>query len=433
MSVTFKITDLSASGAYAVEADRQAGDDRGGIAISGSQVFLTGDSATAGFDLSLSSGASLGVMYDALIGNVATGQAYTLGDGTTPLGFGGGTATTLIPIDETGALLTASVITLSQPIAVGGGSGLFSGYNRADIFSSNGRVYDIDLATGNVLDLGYVSRPAWNGSESWAVWGTAEYFDGGIWVNYAHGSSIYRYNVLDGTKEAVASFDTLSDMASFTVSPETGRWYYHYEGLNSHFGDRDETLGYASASFAIAPGNFAPIAKDDVDAVISFGFGDHGTSPTLLGYVFDSFRTHAELGVGNSGSAFASTANNHGHLDGADAAVTREGGGNFALQSLSIASHRVPHGATLVGYRDGVQVASIEVDLTPYFEGYASLTFGSEWSNIDELRIFGDSGTHDQTFIDNLVLVEPAPQTRATCRSRWMCSPTISISIWAMP
>ena len=54
----------------------------------------------------------------------------------------------------------------------------------------------------------------------------------------------------------MATFTSLSDMCSFTVSPSTNRWYWHHEG-NSQFGGSDESIGYCTAAFASTTGSTA--------------------------------------------------------------------------------------------------------------------------------------------------------------------------------
>ena len=54
-----------------------------------------------------------------------------------------------------------------------------------------------------------------------------------------------------GTVTTVATFSNLGDMCSFTVSPSTNRWYFHYEG-SAQFGGSSETVGYCTAAFTVA-------------------------------------------------------------------------------------------------------------------------------------------------------------------------------------
>jgi len=42
----------------------------------------------------------------------------------------------------------------------------------------------------------------------------------------------------------------LSDVCSFTASPQRSRWYWHHEG-GSQFRSGDESLGFCDATFEI--------------------------------------------------------------------------------------------------------------------------------------------------------------------------------------
>ena len=77
--------------------------------------------------------------------DLRTEQAYTLGVGTTPLAYNGGTVTSIIPIDSAGVLNTAGTITLSTSISVPSGSGIFAGYGQILIHNGS-RVYSIALS-----------------------------------------------------------------------------------------------------------------------------------------------------------------------------------------------------------------------------------------------------------------------------------------------
>ncbi|MEW6161077.1 MAG: hypothetical protein AB1813_26915, partial [Verrucomicrobiota bacterium] len=134
--------------------------------------------------------------------------------------------------------------------------GIFSGFGRVVLFAG-GTVYDILLPSGQVNNLGAMPRPEWVTAEGGGgVWGVAEFFQDRLYLVYRRGSSIVRGRVPDGLESSVATFNNLGEMASFTVSPQTGRWYFHYEG-SAEFGGGGETLGYADASFDLS----ARIAK----------------------------------------------------------------------------------------------------------------------------------------------------------------------------
>ncbi|HEY9691836.1 MAG TPA: putative Ig domain-containing protein, partial [Oculatellaceae cyanobacterium] len=193
---------------------------------------------------------------------LATGDVFTFAsNNTTPLTFTGGTITHLLSIDgTTGQLSTSNPITLSTPITANsyGNVGIFSGYNRAVIHTGS-QVYNIDLLSGTVTDLGAMSKPNWVSTESWAVWGVAEYFDNAVHLAYVDTSPLHtieRIRVPSGVTETIATFNSLSDMAAFTVSPSNNRWYFHHEGT-SQFRSGDETIGYADATFAMGGGEIA--------------------------------------------------------------------------------------------------------------------------------------------------------------------------------
>jgi hypothetical protein len=279
------IFSLSNANSSVIEHAFASGDDRGGIAVSSTSVFYTGDGGTGRFDkANLGNGALIGdgTQYDALASNIRTGTVYTLADDNGPLPYGGGTVTRLMTIDGTTGQLTGSSLTLSTPVVMGvpamkamgsSSSGIFSGWDRIvllDGISSSG--FNIDLPTGTVTPIGFVDLPStgFAGSrypcESWATWGVAEFTSGSIKLAYVSqtdggiprlgfaGGEIRRYDVASGTSSLIASFpDGLSDMCSFTVDPSQNRWYFHYEGYSGAFAfGNDENIGFASASF-LAP------------------------------------------------------------------------------------------------------------------------------------------------------------------------------------
>ncbi|MBK8696307.1 MAG: hypothetical protein IPN17_29575, partial [Deltaproteobacteria bacterium] len=245
----FQLNTLTASSCVIVDHNGVTSDDRGGIAISGGSVFYTGDSQTGRMPLNLSSVSALSPsrQYDALTGDLRTEQAYTLGVGTTPLAYNGGTVTSIIPIDSAGVLNTAGTITLSTSISVPSGSGIFAGYGQILIHNGS-RVYRIAIPSGAVTDLGAMGAPPSRGCESWAYWGVAETISGVNYITYVNGNAIQRMRVPTGAVTTVATFSNLGDMCTFTVSPSTGRWYFHYEG-GAQFGGSSETVGYCTATF----------------------------------------------------------------------------------------------------------------------------------------------------------------------------------------
>ncbi len=253
--LSFRIDSLTASGCSAIEHNTVTGDDRGGIAVSNTNVFYTGDSATGRFSLTnLSGGTNVGRQYDAMVSNLRTGKVYVFGSSAAaPIGYGGGTATHLIEIDGATGALTSSVIALSSPVAMSYGTGLFSGYDRLGVHTGT-RFVHIALPSGRVLDLGATPNPSHSGCESWAYWGTLEFFGGTLYIDYVSSGpypyrTISRMSVPTGTVSTLATFTSLSDMCSFTVQPWRNRWYFHHEG-NSQFRSGDETIGFCNATWS---------------------------------------------------------------------------------------------------------------------------------------------------------------------------------------
>ena len=246
----FRITALLTNNSRLVEHNFVTGDDRGGIAVSSTRVFYSGDNQTAGFALAdLSGGTGAGRIFDALVSDLNSGTVYSLGNGTNPLG-GGGVVTTLIELNGTTGQPTANVITLSDPINMLGGSGLFAGYDQIALFSG-ARVYTIEVSSGLVIDHGPFSMPPHASCENWAFWGVAEQLDGELYLAYVrHSQAIERVRVSDGFVEPIATFASLSDMCSFTLSLSLDRWYFHHEG-SSQFGGGDEGIGYADAEWEV--------------------------------------------------------------------------------------------------------------------------------------------------------------------------------------
>ncbi len=248
----FKIVNLLTNTSRVVDHDAVTGDDDGGIAVSTTSVFYTGNNGTGRFSASdLSGGTRLSTFYAALVSNLRTETVYTLADGVNPLGYGG-TVTALIQIDSATGLPTTNRVNLSQPVTLGGGSGIFAGYDAIVLYDGT-HVFRVELPSGFVSDLGAVPFFDHSFCESWAFWGVAEYFRGAVHLVYVRDyQTIARLRVPDGLPETVATFANLSDMCSFTFSLSRNRWYFHHEG-GSQFGGTIETLGYASGNWDRPP------------------------------------------------------------------------------------------------------------------------------------------------------------------------------------
>jgi VCBS repeat-containing protein len=270
---TFQILSLTANNAQAIEVNTATGDDRGGIAVSPTRVFLTGDLATARADATtLGNLAGVGTRYDGIVQNIADGHVYTLStNGVNPYANGGaGSFTHLLGIDGSTGALDGTRITLSTAITpTANNTGIFSGYNRADIVNGTGAVFNIDFPTGTVTNVGTVPQPSslMLSTENWARWGVSEFYDGQLYLAYRpadFGSRIDHVNVATGAVSTIATFSSLSELASFTVSPSLGKWYFHYEGGAQFRMGGDETLGFADATFRTSSGSTVYTATEQV-------------------------------------------------------------------------------------------------------------------------------------------------------------------------
>ena len=250
IAAQFGITDLFATGSNAIESSAFTGDDRGGIAVTASHVFYSGDSSTGRFALAdLSGGTGLGAVHDFLVHDLSTGQMYEM-IGPTEAG-GGIRALALQEIDPSTGGFTGSSITLSEPIPLLFQTGLFSGWGRVILWNTfPDRAIHIDLASGTVTELGEMPEFPHHLCEIGEFWGVAEQVGTELWIAYVEDSQhIVRRRVPDGFRRVIATFSNLADMCAFTVSPAHNRWYFEHEGT-SQFRAGDETIGYAAAAWS---------------------------------------------------------------------------------------------------------------------------------------------------------------------------------------
>ncbi len=256
------------------------------------RVFVTGDQATSTHLLSdLTGGSPIGRVSNGLCSDIGSGLAYVLAHNGAEISGSGKTVSQLIQIDSQTGALTGTIIPLSASFVTGtGGNGVFSGNGRVVIHNGE-RVYDILLPSGVVTDLGPMSVPAWEPTENWAIWGVAEQFGGRLYLAYraAAGHTIVRRRVPDGLQQTIATFSNLSDLASWTVSPAMGRWYFHHEN-SSQFGGIGEVLGFATATFD-GPHTEPPVISNGQEAS-----GFVGTS-----FSFQILANRSPLSYGASG------------------------------------------------------------------------------------------------------------------------------------
>ncbi len=312
--LTFRIVSLMTNGVIAVEGSSLIGDDKGGMAVSSNNVFVTGGSGagdqarTGRFPIdTLTGGASLTTGFDALTGNLRTETVYSLGNGTTPIQFISSSAThtnatSLLELDGNTGTLTANRITLSTNIPLPanqeGNIGLFAGYDR--IVIHNGvRVYNIDLPSGKVTDLGAMSSISHNNAESaLAYWGIAEYWRGALYVVCVQNSTVIsRTRVPDRVTTPILTLPSFpqyfGSMASIGFSISRSRWYGHVEGTSFFRQNADETVGSAKASFTQDAG-YPMITRDLTDLVsypssnVVFSVNVSGGAPFTYQWFFNN-------------------------------------------------------------------------------------------------------------------------------------------------
>ncbi len=263
MEPTFRIDTMSTTVASCrvIDHDALSGDDRGGIAVSGTQVFYTGDTATVRASLTDLTGlASVGAQHDAMLSDLASNDVYVLLNAagaelsyfTVSFPF---TVTQLGVLNSATGVLGATRIPLSAPIALRSGAGIFSGRGRAYVFNPGATAgaatwLQVRLPSGTVTTLREMApTPTHTFCESWAFWGVAEFFDSEPYAAYVENSTrVVRYRIRDGMVTPITTGAMrLSDMCSFTVAPMQNRWYFHHEG-SSFAGGTSETLGYCPAT-----------------------------------------------------------------------------------------------------------------------------------------------------------------------------------------
>lgn len=264
MEPTFQIGTLSTTGCTNVDHSAPSGDDRGGIALSATRVFYTGDTATVSLNADDLTGVmSIGTQHDGMISDLATSTVYVLLDamGNEPRGasVSSFTATQLGVLDGTTGALTSTRIPLSRSITMGGSTqaSIFSGYGRMIVHTGGGTGVTPEwfqiLPSGTVTSLGTAAGPTGaTACENWARWGIAEFFGGEHYVVYVRNSGeigIARQRVRDAMTSMIATVSNVGDVCSITFSPSRNRWYYHYESTPSWGATFGEVVGYCAGTF----------------------------------------------------------------------------------------------------------------------------------------------------------------------------------------
>jgi hypothetical protein len=258
----FSIMALTTNNCAAVAHEPTTGDDRGGIAISSSALFYSGDTATGSFSLTdLTGASSVGGPFDALVSDIASGAIYSLAAGSdVPFSLNNcqpGTAfDRILKLDPatlavTGSQMLSAPLSDPLPCDSAGVAGLYAGAGYMLIAGATD-VYRVTYNNGLVRNIG--PRPASLNPfpcENWAHWGVAEYANGEFAMAYRtmSGNDIVR-TTMGNVTTVIQSFSNLSDLCSFSVSPNKQRWYFHHEGI-SQFATGDESIGYCDATLAL--------------------------------------------------------------------------------------------------------------------------------------------------------------------------------------
>jgi hypothetical protein len=258
---SFRVTGLTAMACTTVNDQPQAGTERGGVVVSLTSAFHTGSTATVRFAASDLTGAvSVGAtpVDDALLADLQSGNVYVLEDatGTQPAGtFLSGTVvvTQLHQLDATTGMPTSTIITLSSPIRVAQGTGLFSGYGRI-VVQSGGTIpatwYQIRMPSGAVTTLRMAASPPHTTCPNWAYWGIAEFFGGDQYVDYVSSTTtISRFRVRDGMTSSLATFTNLAQTCGITFSPARNRWYFHTNGLSQFSTTFGQFMSFCGGTF----------------------------------------------------------------------------------------------------------------------------------------------------------------------------------------
>lgn len=297
---TFQMTGLATLGCDYQDHSELTGDDHGGIAVSSSRVFVSGDDATASWRRSdLSEGERQTVLWDFIIFDATERDAYLLADDNGPLDSGGGTATQLFALNGEGALADEAPTPLSMPIRVvpavgifGTDIGLFAGDGAAFVHNRS-RVYRIDLDDdlGTVTDLGAMDTFSNEDCEGGTYHGIAETRGSALSFVYANvrtfgADRIERITVPGGDVTILSEWsegEQLNDMCMIAPAPNLNRWYWHVEGSWDGTAPSGEYVGHCNATFDTSGGNFTvEITQDGCAAIDNEGITGDDRGPIAI-------------------------------------------------------------------------------------------------------------------------------------------------------
>ncbi len=298
----FVLDTLTQDNSYVIDHDLITGDDRGGIAITDTSVYVIGDNYTGRYDIDLLlAGVQLPVR-DGLFSDLRERKLwslYNIGNDEMPSNYPSSFIVDGLIALDADLNPTTEIVPLSSSITMGNYSsqnnGIFAGYGKVGLY--NGDTDDffvIDIASGNVENVANVFLDLY-WSENWADWGTLS-FDGTDFIaNYRSGMSnqVVAHNLTTNVQTDLSSFFDISDWSTFVYHPMNNRVYFHYEG-GAQFGGSSETLGYIDADATIVNnpngsigcpseieftfnsidlGNDTTICQNAIPLVLEAGFG----------------------------------------------------------------------------------------------------------------------------------------------------------------
>jgi len=244
-----RIAALTGNLPQALDPVSLIGRGRGGIAVSSSNIFYTGEIGTGRFPISFAGiRANIGLPYCSFVSDLRTEKVYLLLDQSNLL-VSTGHLTALNEINPDGSF-TTNRVELSTPIKLGYDTTIFAGL-EGPVLATDNKVYRIALPSGAVMDLGVIPSLG-RTTCAWCSWGVAETYSNSVYLVYVRDSqTVVRTHVPSGVTTVLSSFANLGDVCAFTVSPKLGRWYFHSAGASQFAGG--ESIVAASASFDQPP------------------------------------------------------------------------------------------------------------------------------------------------------------------------------------
>lgn len=289
----YMIDTIIAANFAVVDHDITSGDDRGGILIGDTNVYILGDNGVSRFNLNLQNEQYINIDNDGMFNDLTTRKIYSFSNAQNdfPTNNFGGTfvASKIIELDVN-LVPTGVEVPLSQNITIGFGnfyqSLMLSGFSEVMVSDVNNDFYKLEIVSGNVALMGQQSVDPY-GSENWMSWGVLGYDGSDYHAFYrSNFSGIVDYNFGTQTEVDLDGFNDWSDLASFTVDEQTNRLYFHYEGGTSTFGGLYETLGYTDLSDTL----------QFLNGVVS--------CPSLIQYTFNSISLGADTTICDSTEVF---------------------------------------------------------------------------------------------------------------------------------